>query len=392
MDQTKEDAIMMGDMVPPPSATKPSTDQATPPRLLVALPLVTVAWLVLSAVLVMAMVRIARWELAPGEALTVSPRLEFVKTDGTAPVRFENKKGIHFVTAFGGQVSVLDALMGWLDPHVQIDSAKERFGTISPTDSRKLGYQSMVGAKQVAEYVAMNKLGLKAELVLGDIVVEQLVCEGKPAQRAACDVLDVGETITAFNGIPTPTLEDLSVQMTGASVGDTVELNIIPYVPGAGQKDLSTAEKRTVTLMADPDQPTRAIIGFVPADTRTVKLPFEANISTEGIGGPSAGLAFTIALLDELTEGNLVGRGKVAATGTIAEDAKVGAIGALEQKAVAVRDAGVTLFLVPESQSDEEVARAARAAGRGLKIVKVGTLDDALAALRANGGDPLPGS
>jgi PDZ domain-containing protein len=74
----------------------------------------------------------------------------------------------------------------------------------------------------------------------------------------------------------------------------------------------------------------------------------------------------------------------------MSEDEEVGAIGALRQKAVAARDAGATLFLVPAGQSVEEVAGARAAGGPRLKVVKVATLGDALAALRANGGDPLP--
>ena len=108
------------------------------------------------------------------------------------------------------------------------------------------------------------------------------------------------------------------------------------------------------------------------------------------IGGPSAGLAFTLGLLDDLTPGNLMGRGRVAATGTMSPDESVGAIGALRQKAIAVRDAGATLFLVPAGQSADEVAAARSAAGTGVRIVQVATLGEALNALVANGGNPLP--
>jgi PDZ domain-containing protein len=141
--------------------------------------------------------------------------------------------------------------------------------------------------------------------------------------------------------------------------------------------------------MANVDEPTRPIIGFVPADTRTVSLPFEVKISTTDIGGPSAGLAFTLALLDELTSGDLMGTSHVVATGTISDDGSIGAIGALEQKAVAVKASGADLFLVPAGQSAEEMKRARKAAGSGVKIVQVATLDEALAVLRANGGNAL---
>ena len=177
---------------------------------------------------------------------------------------------------------------------------------------------------------------------------------------------------------------------SGEVEGEEVVLTVVPH--GKDPDDESAREERRVVLMANPDDPSRAIIGIIPADTRTVELPFDVAISTADIGGPSAGLAFTLGLIDDLTEGNLMGRGKVAATGTMSPDEKVGAIGALRQKAVAVRDAGVTLFLVPVGQSAEELSAARSAAGRGVTIVPVATLQEALQALAANGGDPLPRS
>jgi PDZ domain-containing protein len=247
----------------------------------------------------------------------------------------------------------------------------------------------MIGAKQIAEYVAMKKLGLDVDLVMGRVVIEELVCDGAPKKNAACTNLEVGETITHFNGVATPTLTELAAQMKGQAVGDTVELTVIPYDSKATTPDAKKAEKRSVQLMANTDDPGRPIIGFLPADTRTVTLPFEVQISTTDIGGPSAGLAFTLALLDELTSGNLMGPSRVVATGTISNDGSVGAIGALEQKAVAVKASGANLFLVPAGQSADEMKRARRAAGSQVEIVQVATLDEALSALRTRGGDAL---
>jgi len=356
-----------------------------------ALPLITLSWIVLFGIVVMAAVRIQRFELAPGEAMTVAPRIEFAKssTGTNVPERFRSTNGIKFVTAFGGQLSILDSVLGWIDPHVQVDTYKEHFGTSTPSTSRRIGFQAMIGAKQIAEFVAMKKLELDVKLVMGRIVIEELVCNGAPKKNAACTNLEVGDTITHFNGVATPALTDLTSQMKGHVVGDSVELTVIPYDARATTPDESKAEKRTVQLMANADDPTRPIIGFVPADTRTVTLPFEVKISTSDIGGPSAGLAFTLALLDELTSGNLMGTSHVVATGTISDDGSVGAIGALEQKAVAVKASGADLFLVPAGQSADEMKRARHAAGSKVKIVQVATLDEALEVLRANGGNAL---
>jgi len=356
----------------------------------VALPLITISWLVLLTVVVMASVRIQRWEIAPGEAMTVSSRIGFIPTkEGDAvPQRYVADNGIRFVTAFGGQLSILDSILGWLDPYVRVDTYTEHFGEQTPTSSRRLGFQAMTGAKQIAEYVAMSKVGLEASLKEGPILVEQVICQDAPSENSACVNLQVGEQITHINGVATQTLSLLAAQMKDRKVGESVVLTVLPYV-APNEESERKPKKVTVTLMASPDDE-RAIVGFIPADTRVTSLPFDVNISTTDIGGPSAGLAFTLALLDELTEGNLMGKGRVAATGTMDENQNVGAIGALEQKAVAVRDAGVTLFLVPAGQSPDEMKAARDAAGSGVRIVQVGTLDDALKELRRNGGSTLP--
>jgi PDZ domain-containing protein len=356
----------------------------------VALPLITISWLVLLTVVVMASVRIQRWEIAPGEAMTVSSRIGFMPTkEGDAvPQRYVADNGIRFVTAFGGQLSILDSILGWLDPYVRVDTYTEHFGEQTPTSSRRLGFQAMTGAKQIAEYVAMSKVGLEASLKEGPILVEQVICQDAPSENSACVNLQVGEQITHINGVATQTLSLLAAQMKDRKVGESVVLTVLPYV-APNEESERKPKKVTVTLMASPDDE-RAIVGFIPADTRVTSLPFDVNISTTDIGGPSAGLAFTLALLDELTEGNLMGKGRVAATGTMDENQNVGAIGALEQKAVAVRDAGVTLFLVPAGQSPDEMKAARAAAGSGVRIVQVGTLDDALKELRRNGGSTLP--
>jgi PDZ domain-containing protein len=121
-----------------------------------------------------------------------------------------------------------------------------------------------------------------------------------------------------------------------------------------------------------------------------VELPFELSIDTQSIGGPSAGLAFTLTLIDELTEGELTPPGGVAVTGTMSLDGTVGAIGGLRQKASAVAQTGVDVFLVPAAQGEADIAAAQRAAGDDLTIIPVSNLDEALAALRELGGDPLP--
>jgi PDZ domain-containing protein len=353
---------------------------------------VTVSWLILFGIIFLAAFRIERYELAPGDAITVAPRINFAAlNDGDdVPERFNTNNGIHFVTALGGQLSILDAVLGWIDPYVQVDTFEERFGDRTPEENRQIGFQSMVTSKQVAQFVALQKLGMDVELVDGRAEVASVVCDGAPEKNSACETLEEGDTIVAINGVEIPTLAALLAEMSkpAYAIGQTVTVSVVPEDASSSTFDRSKSQDRTIQLMGSDDG-TRPIIGIVPADTRTVRLPFDVQISTPDIGGPSAGLAFTLSLIDELTEGNLMGNGRVAATGTIRQDGTVGGIGALVQKAVAVRESGVTLFLVPAEQTDEEIAQAQKAAGKSVKIVAVSDLEEALQALLQNGGDPL---
>jgi PDZ domain-containing protein len=148
-----------------------------------------------------------------------------------------------------------------------------------------------------------------------------------------------------------------------------------------------------VVLSASPDDPDRTIVGFRPFDTRAIMLPFEVDIETNDIGGPSAGLAFTLALIDELSPGDMTGGRNIAVTGTISLDGSVGAIGGLPQKVSAVHQNGIDVFLVPASQvelEDPEQRQRLDDAGKGeVEIIPVATLDEALDVLVELGGDPL---
>jgi Lon-like protease len=114
-------------------------------------------------------------------------------------------------------------------------------------------------------------------------------------------------------------------------------------------------------------------------------FPLRVTIDTGKVGGPSAGLAFTLALLDDLDPADLTGGQKVAVTGTIDTTGRVGPVGGVAQKAAAARRNGAVAFLVPP----EEEHDARRHAGR-MSVVVVRTLDDALGALAQLGGAGLP--
>ena len=202
----------------------------------------------------------------------------------------------------------------------------------------------------------------------------------------ADQLLDPYDTIDAVDGHLVKVVSDLGPILADVKPGDMVTIDFT-----RGGKKMSGKVK---TILAPDEKTPRTIIGFAPVDTTTVKLPpgFDVQFNTGDIGGPSAGTAFTLTLIDQITKGNLMGPQNVAVTGEMDIDGNVGAIGGLSAKASAVMQMGVKYFLVPADQPKDgfdSIAAAQKAVGDKVKLIPIATIDDALAELRKLGGDPL---
>jgi PDZ domain-containing protein len=340
----------------------------------------------------------ADYARTPRTATPVDDRVSFSGLEGVAEVDTDRRGNIYFVTISNPTQSVLS---WWAaggrscdvvahcaaEPEIDFYTYDELYPTRTRTQERSISLQMMRTSSQVAQYVALERLGFDATITPGNVVVAELVCleeaaDGSCAREApAAAVLQPGDTLLRLDGKELGTVDDLVAALAGKQPGDTVRLDI--------DRDQGGRQTVDVELTTSP-QDGRTIVGFVPFDTATVDLPFEITIDSERVGGPSAGAAFTLTLIDELSPGDLTGGGDVAVTGTIELDGTIGAIGGLPQKASAVRQAGVHTFLVPASQSDADIARAREIAGDDVEIITVATLDEALAALERLGGDPLP--
>ena len=315
-----------------------------------AIPFVTIAFLIIVTTLVAMVWPLQRYETAPGRADLVGSRLS---VDGAQVVVYRPERGVRFVTALGTKLNPLQAFMGWVDPFVNVLTCEERFGDCNPTQSREVQLGAMANAKEIAAYVALSYLGFDATFQEGPAQVagfDPAVCPQDSPDQRACKVLAVGDVITSID------------------VGDG---------------------PTKVDVIQSPDDAERTLIGFSARDTRTVQLPFNVNFDTDEIGGPSAGLSFTLALIDNLTKGEMVPTQGVAVTGTIQDDGTVGAIGALVQKAIAVQKSGAKAFLVPAAQGPDDIAAAQAAVGDAVEIIPVDTLQEALAALIRLGGDKV---
>lgn len=330
------------------------------------------------------------YALTPASAESVNDRIVF----GVIPddvEKYEVSGDFVFVTVTAPTQSMLSWFAGRDDAAISFLTEEDKFGVRTATQRREFNLQQMRTAEQEAQYVALAKLGFDVEITAGEVIVQDLVCLVE-ADDGSCDEtlpagehIDPADRIVEADGVALESVDDLAAVLADKKPGDTVELLIDR--PGDGESTV------IVELSASPDDPTRTIIGFRPFDTRAIILPFEVDIETNEIGGPSAGLAFTLALIDELSPGDLTGGRSIAVTGTISLDGSVGAIGGLAQKVSAVHQNKIDVFLVPASQvelDDEEQRQRLEDAGKGeVEIIPVATLDEALEALEELGGDPL---
>jgi PDZ domain-containing protein len=223
---------------------------------------------------------------------------------------------------------------------------------------RQQGLAEMSSSQRIAAAVALRELGYK---VTSDGVVVSAVDVGAPADG----VLEPDDVIVAANGEDVKTPEDLSKVMSDVKPGETVTLRI--------ERD-GTEQTVQVGTKASDDNPPRALMGILIEPK--LELPVGIKIDTGQIGGPSAGLAFALDIIDELGPKDIDGGEKVVATGEIALDGSVHEIGGIKQKTFGARRADADVFLVPDAN-----AAGARKYADGLRIVPVSNLDEALHAL-----------
>ena len=250
----------------------------------------------------------------------------------------------------------------------------------TPEENRTFNLQLMTDSKSVAIAVALEELGYDAINSDGVIIAE--LVEGAAAE----EVLAIGDTVVAIDGSPVSTTSDLIDLLGAAEPGDEITLTVERF---GDDGTYGEPEEQSVVLGPKPEEPETAFLGVGPTDRieLTDNFDFEIDIDSGAVGGPSAGLAFTLAVLDELTEGELTGGATVAVTGTIDVSGRVGTVGGVVQKTAAVRELGADVFLVPAGLAESEMDRILDRAGDDLEVIPVEDLDDALEALAGLGGE-----
>ena len=275
----------------------------------------------------------------------------------------DNGGGIYFVDVIVRKATLLEQLFGGLHTGSDLYAPDQVVPPgISSAEDNQVELSEMKASQQIAAAVALRALGRKVTTVESGATVSE-VEPGYPAARE----LEPTDVIVAVNGDTTRSPADVSHVMAGKPIGTRFRFTV-----------LRNGKKIQIPLTTVPagHDSKRGVVGVFLAPSEKIELPIRVSIDAHNIGGPSAGLAFALDVLQEL--GRNIDRGhKIAATGEIFLDGKVGPIGGVKQKTIGAREAGVDAFLVPAGQN----ATDARKYADGLRIIPVKSFQQALHAL-----------
>jgi Lon-like protease len=286
---------------------------------------------------------------------------EIIEIDGRRAYRDEGQLRMTtvYVTRPGGHVSLWDAMHAWLSD----EEAIYPYESVYPPgqtaeESETESAVEMVSSQDAAAAVALRELGYDVTEVVEILdVADKLPADGK---------LEVRDVLVEVGGIDIDDPQDVVDAVDRAGVGEPLEF----VVARDGKRRSVEVTPRAV----DGDKR----VGISPG--LGFEFPFKVKVKvSDQIGGPSAGLMFSLAIYDTLTAGSLTGDRVVAGTGTITKEGKVGPIGGIQQKIVAARDAGAELFLVPSSNCDEALG----APRQDVRLVRADTMRSALDAIKA---------
>lgn len=268
-----------------------------------------------------------------------------------------------------------EALQAWWSPSAALIPRSAVYQDASTSRSeRALAAAQMVTSQDTAVAAALRRLGYKLTTypeVIG-------LTPGGPSDGK----LKLRDRLVSIGGKPTPTLESVFTALEGVKPGTTLPVRV-----ERGSFDDPTERTVRVTTVKDPDPDNggRALIGIYPGTG--YRFPFRVSVGIdEGIGGPSAGLMFALAIFDTLTPGDLTGGKDIAGTGTITDTGQVGAIGGIQQKIVGAQRDGATLFLVPPANCADALGAAVD--DDDIRLVRAPTLASAISSITAYAADP----
>jgi Lon-like protease len=350
--------------------------------------LLVVAALLVVAGVVADQIDLNEYAIMPGVAQPVAPLITVPRAKAH---RIHGR--VLLTDVYLSQVTALGYLFDEMDGAQLLPATTVLGPATPPSELAAQGYLEMAQSQAAAKAAALTRLGDHVRAHASGVTVFAVV-PGSPAS----DHLEVGQLITAVDGRKTDSACAFSQALATHRAGSTVDLAVertrvsprAVLLPGPravervrlGRWPRQVARPAATSSCPEAASPDRGFLGIEAQTQIDYSEPVPITIKTTSIGGPSAGLAMTLGVIDTLWDGRLTGGRTVAATGTIAADGAVGDVGGVRQKTVAVERAGASVFFVPLAQRSTAEA----AATPGLRVFGVRSLTQALADLGRLGG------
>ncbi|MEO6998353.1 MAG: S16 family serine protease [Terracoccus sp.] len=253
----------------------------------------------------------------------------------------------------GYPVDLWDVLGAWLDPARDVSPVADVFAPdVSKEQVAEENTLQMQGSQQEATAVALRAIGKK--------VPTYIVIAGLTPTSKGKDVLKANDRLESIDGTKVTGVDNVRSALAAVKPGDIVKLVVIR---GGKQVPVSVP-----TITGQNGGAALGVLLGVEHD-----FPAKITINAGAVGGPSAGLMFSLGIYDKLTPGALTGDHQIAGTGTIDDQANVGPIGGIAQKMVGARNGGADYFLAPAANCSDVVGNIPE----GLQVFKVGTFDQA---------------
>lgn len=287
-----------------------------------------------------------------------------------------------FTTVGVAHANAAMLLYAWLTPFTDIHTAQEMTGGTSDIEYQRINQFYMETSQNMAKYQGLKTAGKDIKMdFLGVYVLS--VSDDSTFKG----ILNIADTVTAVNDKTFEDTQSLIDYVGSQKVGEAVK---VTYEEDGKTK---TAKGKIIKLENGKNG-----IGISLIDRTEVQSAIPIEFSTAGIGGPSAGLMFSLSIYTQLADPTLRNGRIIAGTGTIDRDGKVGEIGGIDKKVLSADKSGAEIFFTPDNEvtaeekkanpkakSNAQVAKeTAKEIGSKMKIVPVKTLQDAIDYLKKN--------
>ncbi|HEL2402083.1 TPA: SepM family pheromone-processing serine protease [Streptococcus suis] len=283
------------------------------------------------------------------------------------------------------QATALQLLAAQFDPYTSVSSAEEMTGGADSEEYFRIAQFYMETSQNMAKYQGLTLAGKEVSMDFFGVYVLALA-----EDSTFKEILNIADTVVSINGKTFESSPDLIKYVSSLELGSDVTVG---YVSGGQEK---SADGHIIKLSNGKNG-----IGITLVDHTEVKSSVPIEFQTGNIGGPSAGLMFTLAIYTQLADPTLRDGRVIAGTGTIEQDGSVGDIGGADKKVLSAAKAGASIFFVPNNPVDEEILKedpraktnyeeakeAAEKAGLDIEVVPVKTAQDAIDYLKKTKGE-----